>query len=117
MTACELLIKANANINAETNGGVTPLQRAAMMGNLSHIFFIASNNFCFPVGHTDIVKLLLSHDADIKIQDSDGNTAAHRAAQNGHANIVHLLLSSDKSVENCINNRGHTPLNIDSNQM
>lgn len=33
ITACELLIKASANVNAATNGGVTPLQRAAMMGN------------------------------------------------------------------------------------
>lgn len=32
ITACKLLIEARANVNVETNGGVTPLQRAAMMG-------------------------------------------------------------------------------------
>lgn len=32
LMACQLLIEANANVNAETKGGVTALQRAAMMG-------------------------------------------------------------------------------------
>jgi len=95
--ACELLIKANANVNAETNGGVTPLQRAAMMG------------------HIDVVKMLLSHRADVKIQDSDGNTAAHRASQSGHIDIVNLLLQSDGNLANCLNNRGQTPCNAMGN--
>lgn len=67
------------------------------------------------VGHIDTVKLLLSHQADVKIQDSDGNTAAHRAGQNGHINIVHLLFQSDENLANCLNNRGQTPLNVLSN--
>ncbi len=66
-------------------------------------------------GHIEIVKLLLNQGADVKIQDSDGNTAAHRAGQNGHMNIVNLLLQSDKNLENCLNNRGQTPLNVRSN--
>ncbi|KAJ6648522.1 Ankyrin repeat domain-containing protein 39 [Pseudolycoriella hygida] len=94
ITACELLIRADADVNAKTNGGVTPLHRAAMMG------------------HIDVVKLLLIHRADAKIQDSDGNTAAHRAGQNGHHAVLHLLLQSDESLVNCLNNRGQTPLNI-----
>ncbi|KAG4075892.1 hypothetical protein HA402_003718 [Bradysia odoriphaga] len=96
ITACQLLIEANANVNAETKGGVTPLQRAAMMG------------------HLDVVKFLLTHQADVKVQDSDGNTAAHRASQNGHGNIVELLLQSDKNLEKCLNNRGQTPLDVNT---
>lgn len=63
-------------------------------------------------GHLDVVKLLLNHRADVKVQDSDGNTAAHRAGQNGHFNIVELLLQSDKDLEKYLNNRGQTPLNV-----
>lgn len=32
LDACQLLIDGGANINAKTNGGVTPIHRAAMMG-------------------------------------------------------------------------------------
>lgn len=51
ITACELLIKANANVNAETNGGVTPLQRAAMMGKTLNSNLQKKQNFlnAFPV--------------------------------------------------------------------
>lgn len=67
------------------------------------------------VGHIDIVKLLLTHGADVKVQDSDGNTAAHRAGQNCHLDIVNLLLQTDQTLANCLNNRGQTPLNVKSN--
>lgn len=65
--------------------------------------------FLFALGHIDIVKLLLNHQADVTIQDNDGNTAAHRAGQNGHINVVHLLIQSDENLANCKNNRGQTP--------
>lgn len=42
--ACEILLKANANVNAETNGGVTPLQRAAMMG-IEYIMYFSLKYF------------------------------------------------------------------------
>lgn len=67
-------------------------------------------------GHLDVVKLLLNHGADVKVQDSDGNTAAHRSGQNGHSNIVELLLQSDKNIGKCLNNRGQTPLDVINNK-
>lgn len=46
--ACQLLIKANANINAATNGGVTSLQRAAMMGKILFLLlFLQLVSFVF----------------------------------------------------------------------
>lgn len=42
-------------------------------------------------GHASIVRLLLQHPADQFIQDNDGNTAIHKAAQNGKTEIVRML--------------------------
>lgn len=40
------------------------------------------------------MKLLLQNGADICRQDSDGNTAYHKAAQNAHQDIMSILLSA-----------------------
>lgn len=42
-------------------------------------------------GHAPIVRLLLQHRADQFVQDNDGNTAIHKAAQNGQSKIVQCL--------------------------
>ncbi len=46
------------------------------------------------MGHTEIVKLLLEHDADVNIQSNDGGTALHAAAFLGRAETVKLLLDN-----------------------
>ena len=48
-------------------------------------------------GHTDIVRLLLSHDdidASIAATD-DGKTPLHVACDNDHTDIVSLIISHD----------------------
>lgn len=44
-------------------------------------------------GHTDVVKTLLAHGADINTTDKDGWAALSRAAYNGHTAVVKLLLA------------------------
>lgn len=44
--ACEQLLSAGANVNACTrSGGVTPLIRAALMGNFEYFNFIKNEMF------------------------------------------------------------------------
>jgi ankyrin repeat protein len=55
------------------------------------------------------VEKLLAHGADVKMQDNDGDTALHGAAQTGNVEIVRLLL--DKGADPNVKNRvGGTPL-------
>lgn len=45
------------------------------------------------VGFSEIVKLLLEHDASPNIVDSKGSSPLHLAAWSGNVDIVRLLLS------------------------
>ena len=52
---------------------------------------------------------LLAHGADVKLQDADGDTALHGAAQNGNVEIMRLLLDKGANA-NVKNKLGGTPL-------
>jgi ankyrin repeat protein len=57
----------------------------------------------------DRVEKLLAHGADINMQDADGDTALHGAAETGNIEIARLLL--DKGANpNAKNKQGGTPL-------
>ena len=43
-------------------------------------------------GHLEVVDFLLHHDADILVQDEDGNTPLHVAVENRQTHVVQLLL-------------------------
>ena len=43
-------------------------------------------------GSEDIVRILLSHNADVNLKSSKGFTALYMAAQGNHLSIVKLLL-------------------------
>ena len=45
---------------------------------------------------------------DVTIRDSDGDTALHDAAVNGHTDVVRELLSSSQCDVTIRNNVGHT---------
>lgn len=52
------------------------------------------------------MKLLLQHQANAIICDSDGNTALHRATIGGHVDIARLLVGHDSrllAIHNCKN--------------
>ena len=61
-------------------------------------------------GHTDIVRLLLSHDGiDVDIANRNGDTPLHAACSEGHTDIARLLLSHDGIDTTKANINGHTP--------
>lgn len=45
-------------------------------------------------GHTDIVRLLISCQADVNVVDADGQTPLHYACSCGYANVVKILLEN-----------------------
>jgi len=42
-------------------------------------------------GHTDIIRFLLNHHADVNRRDNNGTDALHEAIENHHPDIVRLL--------------------------
>jgi len=56
---------------------------------------------CAENGHTDLIRLLLEHGADVMTRESDGQcrTALHHASENGHQATVQLLLEKGAEIE------------------
>ena len=91
---CERLLRQGLDVNSCDSQGQTPLHRAAIHG------------------FTDIVHLLLEHNADIEVQCQDfGRNALHWAAWYGHQAIVGLLLGRGAQVE-VQDKRKWTPLHL-----
>jgi ankyrin repeat protein len=87
-----LLIDANADLEARSKKGWTPLNAASANGNL------------------DCVQVLIDRKADVKtVYFLDGTTPAHMTALNGHPECLELLINANADPEA----RGHdglTPL-------
>ncbi len=60
----------------------------------------------------DIVKILIDHKANIKLEDTRGNIALTIAAQNNHLEIVKIITNTSKADDNINhqNKYGNTPL-------
>ncbi|XP_017785364.1 PREDICTED: ankyrin repeat domain-containing protein 39 [Nicrophorus vespilloides] len=76
LEVCKFLLKHGAFVDATTRAGLaTALHRAASTGKL------------------DVVRLLIAHKANARLQDADGKTALHRAAEKQNGNIYQEILS------------------------
>lgn len=92
---CQLLLKRGANVNAQTRSGkASSLHRAAYSG------------------HATVVKTLIKHGADPKLDDCDGQTALHKAAEKMQKQVVRLLLDLDPSLVKVRDKKGRTPADV-----
>lgn len=62
-------------------------------------------------GYTDIVRLLLEHNADVHVQDNRGHQALHAAVNTNSADLVGALLEH-KAVYTLASNSGDTALDL-----
>ncbi len=88
----KLLLANRADVNAKSNGGVTPLNIAATKGY-------------------DVVELLLANKADVNAKDWAGLTPLHYATDKGYKDVVELLLANRADV-NAKSKGGDTPVSI-----
>jgi hypothetical protein len=84
-----LLLRSDAPVHARTSaGGATPLMRAAF------------------AGHATICRLLLRAGAAVEAQDTDGETALHKAAQQQHGELLTELVGRSQDAAGLVNRRG-----------
>ncbi len=103
------VFKANKDIiNTVNKDGYSPLTLACYSGNEAIVSFLVdkvktvngNSAYGTPLmaavvkGETNIVKLLLTHNADVKISDAQGVTALHYATMFKHSEIVGLLVGA-----------------------
>lgn len=74
----ELLIRAGANVNAQTKNKMTPLMAAAQ------------------VGRPAIVQALLNRNADPTVESSKGATAVSLAKKRGHEKVAQMISAAIK---------------------
>jgi uncharacterized protein len=73
VATAKVLLKHNANVNAQNQFGIT-----ALMGATAN-------------GKVDMVKLLIEAGADVTLRDNSGKTALQHAIERGHLDVIALL--------------------------
>lgn len=89
----EYLLQHGADVNAEMEGGETPLIVAVLNKRAS------------------LVELLIERGADVNARTAWGKSPLHYAAQNGSKQIVEMLVQNGSHV-NAANLQGMTPLHL-----
>ena len=120
----KLLIEQNADVDGRASKGSTPLRVAAHEGHLDIVRCLvesgadvnarSSRDNSTPLmvacswGHSSVATYLINKGAIMDLQDKDGKTALHDAAQRDHLEIFRELLALGAS--QLPNNQGLTPL-------
>ncbi len=122
-------LKLNANMNISDNDGWTPLITAVSKNNSKMVTDLlkagadinkASNKGWSPLHYTvngksqkhdgsDLIKILVSHGANINHQKDNGDTAVHLAVVNNRINELNVLMSLKADI-NIPDKDGWTPL-------
>ncbi|XP_055296767.1 ankyrin repeat domain-containing protein 29-like [Sitodiplosis mosellana] len=106
------LIKNDAEINLKNIESNTVIHYAAANGHGKIVDELLKNNaFLIQIGRAKVVDELMKHSSDVNLQNMNGDTALHIAAQKGHSSIVTALLKNDANV-NLKNKDGKTPIFI-----
>ena len=120
----KLLIKRKADVDGRASNGSTPLRVAAHDGHLDVVRCLVERGAdvnariyddestplmvaCY-WGHSSVATYLINKGAIMDLQDKDGKTALHDAAQRDHLEIFRELLALGAS--QLLNNQGLTPL-------
>ena len=82
----EVLVRRQAEVNAVSKAGITPLLQAAARG------------------HLGVVRLLIERKAKLNLAATDGSTALLKAVANGHWEIVNTLLDAGASTQATMKN-------------
>merc|ERR1719233_571644 len=93
------LLTAGANINKRDDYNLTPLHHASMRGNIRLVQFLAQQpnivlncpdkqgstplHIAATYGHLEVVKILMEAKVNVRLKDNQGQSALHRAAQEG----------------------------------
>ncbi|KKP26539.1 MAG: C-terminus family protein [candidate division TM6 bacterium GW2011_GWE2_31_21] len=107
-TECALiLIEAESDVNAQTKN-MTDTSAArigiyTVYGEYAPLHFAAMN------GNARLINALIKKDANVNVQDANGNTPLHYAAQKGYVNCINKLLNAGAKI-NIKNNNKNTAL-------
>lgn len=128
LESVKILIQAGARKDIKNNKGLTALDLAKKDNKIAVVEFLqtshkaevkkiaSKNNYSKELfkaaqgGKTKIIQNLIDKGVDFDVQDKNGNTAYHIAAQKGRASVVKLLLSEGDIDENPTNNDGNEPI-------
>eukprot|EP01046_Picozoa_sp_COSAG06_P040820 COSAG06_NODE_4980_length_3811_cov_4.290140_1_plen_592_part_00 len=121
----ELLLSANASVDAPDQDGFTPLYIAAANGHTAAIELLLAakagvdtpaQDGVTPLwsaaneGHTAAIELLLAAKAGVDTPDQDGVTPLYVAAANGHTAAIELLLGAGAAADAATHDEGFTAL-------
>lgn len=126
MQSATLLINHNADVNAKSTFGETPLSKAISHNGEEIIKLLLDKgadieqtihdesllHLAASKGFVNIVELLLHHlGIEVTSENNQGWTALHRAVENCNLKATELLLNRGADV-NCATNSGLTPLHL-----
>ena len=122
----QAMIDDDADVNAKTNTGWTPLHAAASNGNAEVILVLVkaradvnakTNTGWTPLhaaatfGHAEVIPIFVKSGANVNEKTNDGFTPLHGAAEEGQAEVIPVLVQAGADVNEKTND-GFTPLHI-----